>query len=262
MDIERQENFTALEKIPGAPLFRDDSGKICLNLLMELPMIRDAIDGAISLGARKGDRNTVCLTVAVQKGGMPAFLREISLDTVEYAEMAADFLNEERQYISFFYELDGNSYYGLSKAFRLEEKHKAEMLAMFEKDYPIIHKIRLSQADITSISEGDMFKFVFSKGDDLSMPITESLKEDLKLGRESVFWLGMEGETPFVVTDRRDFQGIKGAPLCDPLEAGAIPYGAVSGGIMYIIVTDREGFEKLVNTGNRTLYEKNYSFWD
>lgn len=261
--LEDLSPFTEITENEFSGSFHQDPGGR-LFLLIDTPPegVRDLIDGSLSLGGTKSGADTVRLVFTLHRGDIPLLLLEEFISLSGDKEDYRAFLSADMQSLAFFYSSEGRRFFILAKEIRLDERLKAELLAMAGADYPVIHRIPLSQADITPFLKSSYALYRFDEEilNDPSFMIR--LEKGSLLTRPFTLWTGRDSGGVFLLSDTPLKSRTPEKEGCHPLEMTALPYGfSTAPGILFRILIDKEGMETLRERGDRKNYEKSYPFW-
>ena len=246
----------------SGPFHQDPAGRLFLLVDMPPEGVCDLIDGPLSLGGTKSSPDTIRLVLTLHRGEIPLLLLEqlIPLSRAEKEYLA--FLSAERQSLAFFYSSEGKRFFILAKQILLEENLKKELLAMTGPDYPVIHRIPLSQADITPFLKPSymLYRFDDHALEDPSLLIT--IEDGALLSRPFSLWTGRDSRGAFLLSDTPMNSWTPEQEGCHPIEMTALPYAfSTAPGVLFRVLIDKEGLENLKTRGDREKYETSYPFW-
>ncbi|HOO59625.1 MAG TPA: hypothetical protein PLF44_03325 [Candidatus Mcinerneyibacteriales bacterium] len=261
------ENMTPFTEIPqgelSGPFHRDPGGG--LFLLIEIPPegVRSLIDGLLSLGGTKSSPDTVRLIITVHQKETPLLLTEQFISLSRTKEEYAEFFSGERQSMAFFYSSEGKRFFILARQVRLDENLKEELFAMRDPSYPAVHRIPLSQADITPFLKPFYFFYRFEENALTDPSLLRRLDDGALLSGPFTLWTGRDHKGSFLLSDTPLRSLAPEKKNCHPLEEAALPYAfSTTAGIIFRIIIDKEGLEELKAKGDCKKYEERYPFWN
>ena len=266
MTMKHLESLSPFTEISGkefsGSFHRDPGGR--LFLLVDTPPegVRDLIDAPLSLGGMKSGPDTVRLVLTLHRDGTPLLLLDKSITLSRDQEDYRAFLSAEMQSLAFFYSSEGKRFFILAKQVRLDEKLKAELLAMAAPGSPVIHRIPLSQTDITPFLKASykLYRFEEEALEDPSLMMR--VENGALLKRPFSLWTGRDPGGAFLLSDTPLQSRTPEKKGCHPLEMTALPYGfSTVPGILFRILIDKEGMDDLKARGDRKKYEESYPFW-
>jgi len=262
MDFIKLDNFSEIKKnIFKKSFSRDSNSRLFLHVTTSMEGIKFSLENKMGIGFRKleGNHLRIILTFSGEKG------ESFAMDMDDYKKIILSYINQDKQYIAFLFKKDGKYFYGYSKAFKINEEQKKVVVKMLEDDYPVIHKIPLSEFKLDELLNKKYFLYKVEKNKYNSIFFKKLLIDSLNKEERVSLWFNLEDKNALIFSSKKISN--KNINLkkknTDPLDYTALPFGITGReNDIFLIAVDKKGIEEIIEKSGNKSYEEKFNFWN
>lgn len=263
MDFKKHKKFSPIsEDFRDKIFYKDDKDRLFIILKTNVEGLKYAIDGNMGFGATKSSKNKLRIIYSFIKEKTDNFVLDFELDIDKHKKTIKKYFNQNNLYVAFMYNQENKFHFGFSKSYIIEKEQKELILSMLDENYPVIHKISLSNIKLQKFFGKNYYKYKFDAGDNIVDKFKNYMKK-FSAKKENVWsWFSYEDDIYyFFINKKIDNKEIIEKNV-DPLSQTAVPFGFTSKkNEIFLLAIDKEGINKLNELSEKSDYKKKYNLW-